>query len=486
MLQNGEGEWVQDQGQLKSMAVTFYDDLYSEDNLHRPLYGHHSLFPSISSLHEEEIRKQYTTEDVRAALFEMKPWKAPGVDGIQTGFYQKHWEIVGGDINAEVSKSLSQFRLISLCNVMYKLVTKTIATRLKKLMSVIVRPTESSFVAERHITDNIVIAQEAIHSMRSMKGKHGVMALKVDLEKSYDRVTHEIAKSVEARDWKPFKICKNDPLLSHLFFADDLLLFGKADVVTDENIAHVMDEFCASLGMKVSTTKTTISFSKNVKNASRRNLKELLGVREVESLGKYLGVPLLHRRVDKNTYAGIVDKMKGKIANWTTGRMSLAGRVTLAQSVLSTMSIYAMQTAKISIGTCDYMEKVIRGFVWGKTEDKNRMSLVAWDAVTCPREEGGLGLRNLYLVNNAFGMKVCWEMFNNTNSLWGSILCSKYKFDPHSGFDHIAPSVCTPIWCLICNTWPDMWRNVMWAIGSGKKVMFWIHRWVLNMRSSLP
>ncbi|XP_042028450.1 uncharacterized protein LOC121775434 [Salvia splendens] len=193
MLQNGEGEWVQDQGQLKSMAVTFYDDLYSEDNLHRPLYGHHSLFPSISSLHEEEIRKQYTTEDVRAALFEMKPWKAPGVDGIQTE---------GGDMNArmnqtiiclipksEVSKSLSQFRLISLCNVMYKLVTKTIATRLKKLMSVIVRPTESSFVAERHITDNIVIAQEAIHSMRSMKGKHGVMALKVDLEKSYDRVS---------------------------------------------------------------------------------------------------------------------------------------------------------------------------------------------------------------------------------------------------------------------------------------------------------
>lgn len=107
------------------------------------------------------------------------------------------------------------------------------------------------------------------------------------------------------------------------------------------------------------------------------------------------------------------------------------------------------------------------------------------DAVTCLREEGGLGLRNLHLVNNAFGMKICWEMFNNTNSLWGSILCSKYKFDPHSGFDPIAPGVCTPLWRLICNTWPDMWRNVMWAIGSGKKIMFWIHRWVPNMKSSL-
>lgn len=193
-----------------------------------------------------------------------------------------------------------------------------------------------------------------------------------------ERLAHGIAKSVEAGDWKPFKICKNGPLLSHLFFADDLLLFGRADLVTAENIAHVLDEFCTSSGMKVSTTKTTMSFSKNVTNATRRNLKEMLGVREVESLGKYLGVPLLHRRVNKNTYAYIVDKMKGKIANWTAGRMSLAGRVTLAQSVLSTMPIYAMQTAKIPIGTCDDMEKVIRDFVWGKTEDKNRMSMVAW------------------------------------------------------------------------------------------------------------
>ncbi|KAL1533173.1 hypothetical protein AAHA92_33094 [Salvia divinorum] len=82
MHQNEEGEWIHDQGQLKSMAMTFYEDLYSEDNLHRPLYVHHNLFPSISQLQAEEIPKQYTTEDVRTTLFEMKPWKAPRVDRI--------------------------------------------------------------------------------------------------------------------------------------------------------------------------------------------------------------------------------------------------------------------------------------------------------------------------------------------------------------------------------------------------------------------
>ena len=73
----------------KSMAVAFYGDLYSEDNLHQPLYVHRGLFPSISSLHAEEIRKQYTAEDVRVDLFEMKPKKEPGVDGIQTVFLSK-------------------------------------------------------------------------------------------------------------------------------------------------------------------------------------------------------------------------------------------------------------------------------------------------------------------------------------------------------------------------------------------------------------
>ena len=53
----------------------------------------------------------------------------------------------------------------------------------------IVGPAQASFVAGRHIIDNIVIAQEVVHTMRSGKGRHGIMALKIDLEKAYDRVS---------------------------------------------------------------------------------------------------------------------------------------------------------------------------------------------------------------------------------------------------------------------------------------------------------
>lgn len=83
---------------------------------------------------------------------------------------------------------VSQFRLISLCNVAYKVVTKVIAQRLKRIMPYIVSNNQSSFVLGRSTIDNILVMQEAIHSLNSMHGRKGFVILKLDLEKAYDRL----------------------------------------------------------------------------------------------------------------------------------------------------------------------------------------------------------------------------------------------------------------------------------------------------------
>ena len=75
-----------------------------------------------------------------------------------------------------------------MCNVQCKIITKVVANRLKNVMPKLISPMQSSFVLGRHITDNIVIAQEAIHSIHNKKGKVSWMAIKVDLEKAYDRL----------------------------------------------------------------------------------------------------------------------------------------------------------------------------------------------------------------------------------------------------------------------------------------------------------
>ena len=86
---------------------------------------------------------------------------------------------------------LRDFRPISLCNVSLKIITKLLVNRIKPLMPNLIGPAQTSFVPGRHITDNIILAQEIIHSMRTKKGKKGLMAIKIDLSKAYDLLRWE-------------------------------------------------------------------------------------------------------------------------------------------------------------------------------------------------------------------------------------------------------------------------------------------------------
>ena len=88
----------------------------------------------------------------------------------------------------EVLSFLWEFRPISLCNVIYKIVTKVLVNKFRPFLSEIIGPLQGGFIPGRGTTENIIIAQEIMHFMRNTKSRKGTMAFKIDLEKAYDRV----------------------------------------------------------------------------------------------------------------------------------------------------------------------------------------------------------------------------------------------------------------------------------------------------------
>jgi hypothetical protein len=161
-----------------------------------------------------DLLADFSEEEVQKALFSIGDLKAPGLDGLHAVFYKRFWDLLGDDLIKEVlvavnnitipdgwnsttivmipkvdnPDKVSQFRPISLCNVVYKVISKMLAARLKNYLSEIISDHQSAFVPGRLISDNILLAYESIHTMKNKKGKKGLCAVKLDMHKAYDRV----------------------------------------------------------------------------------------------------------------------------------------------------------------------------------------------------------------------------------------------------------------------------------------------------------
>ena len=130
-------------------------------------------------------------------------------------FFQKYWDVMGPQVTQSViqilrtgimpirlndtyiclipkvnsPQKITEYRLISLCNVIYKIVAKVLANRLKGVLPKVINDAQSAFVPGRQITDNVLAAFEVMHCINQRrKGKEGLMAIKLDMSKTYDRV----------------------------------------------------------------------------------------------------------------------------------------------------------------------------------------------------------------------------------------------------------------------------------------------------------
>jgi hypothetical protein len=223
-VKNLDDQWCTSQNQIELAFISYFSNIYKAGSAMDMEDCLNAVEKNMTGEMNLRLLSEPTVEEITTAMQGMDPLKAPGPNGFSACFYQANWAIIqsempschffnsgrlGDGINttyiALIPKvqnpvHVSDFKPISLCNVIYKLISKVLANRLKPILSQIISCVQSAFLPDRLISDNVIIAFETLHTMQHrLWSKEGYMGLKLDMSKAYDKVEWRYLKAVMLR-----------------------------------------------------------------------------------------------------------------------------------------------------------------------------------------------------------------------------------------------------------------------------------------------
>lgn len=290
-----------------------------------------------------------------------------------------------------------------------------------------------------------------------------------------ERLSQGIESAVADGSWRPVKFGRHGHPLTHIFFADDLVLFCEASIAQIQTVLNVLKDFCVCSGQKINKAKTAFCVSKNVQADLVDRIRSLTGFRVTENLGHYLGIPVLHSRMGAHFFRGLEEKVRNRLSSWKANTFSLAGRVTLVKSVIMAIPSYTMQMLVIPAGTCDRIEAMCRNLIWGDSASAKKVHLIHFHKFCQPKDFGGIGLKRLRSSNLAYMAKLCWRFIHEPNAIWVRVLSGKSNFRDGQP---VCQSNSSVIWKAICRQWKFIHENVRWSIGDGSTARFWFDHWL--------
>jgi hypothetical protein len=217
--------------------------------------------------------------------------------------------------------------------------------------------------------------------------------------------------------FKGFTLARTCLRVSHLLFADDLIIFASANRVGAKAIQKCLSKYQSWFGQKVNMNKSAIMFSKKVPRGAQRSICHLLHLSSTPFHAKYLGLPLSKESTITKTLESVVDKVSQKVQSWKSSLLSQASRTCLIRSVAAATPIYSMLSVLFPKGICNKIDALLRDFWWGKREGKGVLYLKDWSSMCKPKSVGGLGLRRTKDTNAALLAKMGWSMASKEKKL---------------------------------------------------------------------
>ncbi|GKD74639.1 hypothetical protein Tco_1332921 [Tanacetum coccineum] len=210
--------------------------------------------------------------------------------------------------------------------------------------------------------------------------------------------------------------CKELKLVN-LCFADDLMIFCNGDPLSVGLIKEGLNEFSEISGLFPNLNKSTLFFG-SLKDTEKEQIMNIMQFKEGTLPSKYLGVPLVTKRLGVKECKVMIDKIKSRTEDWKNKYLSYAGRHLLIATVLESMSVYWASVFRLPKTVVKEINSILKRFLWSNGDSANGKAKIAWKYICRPKECGGLGIRNLESWNVALLAKLLWNIASKKDTLW--------------------------------------------------------------------
>ncbi|XP_010446064.1 PREDICTED: uncharacterized protein LOC104728833 [Camelina sativa] len=339
---------------------------------------------------------------------------------------------------------MANLRPISLCSVLYKVISKILVKRVQPYLPEIVSETQSAFVEERLITDNILIAHELVHSLKvHPRVSSEYMAVKSDMSKAFDRVEWSYLRSLLLAlgfhqkwvNWRGLR--QGDPLSPFMF------------VLCTEGLSHLLNK-AQSEGIL-----DGIQFSDNG--------------------------PVIHHLLfaDDSLFLCKASKEKSMVLQEILRIYGKAtgGKEVLLKSVALAMPVFAMSCFKLPKTTCENLESAMASFWWNSEEHSRKIHWKSWDKLCLSKDLGSLDFRNIQSFDQALLAKQAWRLVQYPDCLLDKLMKSRY-YDEEIFFDASLSQRPSFAWRSILFGRDLLKKGLIKRVGNGKSMLVWLDKWL--------